>query len=71
MELSSSSIKKILIFSYISGNGNPKKIIYISGNRNHEKLLKFQEMKLFPQRNLIKLFKTSGSKKLSKTIKLP
>ena len=56
MELSSSSIKKILIFSYISGNGNPKKIIYISGNRNHEKLLKFQEMKLFPQRNLIKLF---------------
>ena len=38
MELSSSNIKKILIFSqkkvfsYISGKGNPEKIPYISGN---------------------------------------
>ena len=31
MELSSSSIKKLVIFSYISGNGNPpKNYLYFS-----------------------------------------
>ena len=38
--------KEFLIFSYISGNGNPEKIPYISGNRNPTKLLIFQEMEL-------------------------
>ena len=33
MELSSSNIEKFLIFSSISGNGNPKKIPYISGKK--------------------------------------
>ena len=39
MELSSSNIKKFLIFSYISGNGTPppKKIPYISGSGNPKK----------------------------------
>ena len=32
MELSGSNIKQFLIFSYISGNGNPEKLLYISGN---------------------------------------
>ena len=36
MELSDSNIKKFLIFfqkkAYISGNGNPEKVLYISGN---------------------------------------
>ena len=32
MEFSGSNIKKILIFSYISGNRNPKKALHISGN---------------------------------------
>ena len=53
MELSSSNIKKFLVFSqkkaflifwemellYILGNSNPEKIPYISGNRNPEKVL--------------------------------
>ena len=47
MELFSSSIKKLLIFSYISGNGNSKTILYTSGNRNPKKLLIIQEMELF------------------------
>ena len=34
MEPSSSDTKKFIIFSYISGNGNPEKIPYIAGNRN-------------------------------------
>ena len=60
MELSSSNIKKFLLFSqkkaflifqetesfYTSGNGNPEKIPYISGNGNSEKLLIFQETEL-------------------------
>ena len=33
MELPGSNIKRFLIFSYILGNGNPKKIPYVSGNR--------------------------------------
>ena len=38
MELSSSNIKKFLIFSYISGHGNPpQKIPYVSLNRNPKK----------------------------------
>ena len=37
MELSSSDIKKFLIFSYISLNRNPEKIPYISGNKNPKK----------------------------------
>ena len=41
-ELFSSSIKKFLIFSYTSGNGNAQKIIYLSGNGNSKKLLIFQ-----------------------------
>ena len=36
MELSSSYIKRFLIFSSISGNGNPKKASYISGNRTFQ-----------------------------------
>ena len=44
MELSSSSINKFLIFSYISGNGNSKKILYISRNRNSKSLLIFQKI---------------------------
>ena len=32
MELSGSSIRKFLIFSYISGNRNPEKNPYISAN---------------------------------------
>ena len=40
-------IKKIILFSYISGNKNPKKILYISGNGNPIKLLIFREMELF------------------------
>ena len=32
MELSGSHIERFLIFSYILGNGNPKKASYISGN---------------------------------------
>ena len=32
MELSSSNIFSIESFSYISGNGNPEKILYISGS---------------------------------------
>ena len=37
MELSGSNIKKFLIFpkeslSYLSGNRNPKKILYVTGN---------------------------------------
>ena len=47
MELSSSSAKKFLIFSYISGNGNPIKILYILGNRNSKKLLIFREIEIF------------------------
>ena len=33
MKLSNSNIKTLLIFSSISGNKKPEKIIYISGNR--------------------------------------
>ena len=40
----SSSIKKFLIFCYLSGNGNHKKILYISGNSNPENLLIFWKM---------------------------
>ena len=43
MELSGSVIKKFLIFSYISGNGNPLKIPYISENSNPKKLLYFRK----------------------------
>ena len=46
MEHSSSSIKKILIFSYISGKENPPKILYIPGNGNSKKLLIYWEMEL-------------------------
>ena len=38
MELYSPNIKKLLIFSYISGNKNSSKIPYISGNGRREKL---------------------------------
>ena len=41
MEPSGSSIKKIIIFSYISGNGNLEKNSQISGNGNPKKLLIF------------------------------
>ena len=51
MELSSSNIKKFLIFpqnfSYISGNRNPKKVLYILGNGTFSysrKRLMFQEV---------------------------
>ena len=37
-------IKKLLIFSYISGIGNPPKILYISGNTNPKKLLIFEKI---------------------------
>ena len=47
MELSGSSIKKFPIFSYILGSRNPEKIPYISGNGNPKKLLIFREMELF------------------------
>ena len=46
MELSGSNAKKFLIFFYISGSRNHKKILYISGNRNPEKLLIFQKIEL-------------------------
>ena len=53
MEISSSNIKKLLIFSYISGNENRKKILYILGNRKRssKKLLIFQEMELLSPRS--------------------
>ena len=53
MEISSSNIKKFLIFSYISGNENHKKILYILGNRKRssKKLLIFQEMELLSRRS--------------------
>ena len=54
IELSSSILKKNLIFSYISGNGNPEKIPYISGNGNPKKLLIFQEMEFFGPSSKIK-----------------
>ena len=44
MEPSSSNTKKFIMFSYISGNGNPENIPYIAGNRNPKKLPIFQEV---------------------------
>ena len=46
MELSGSNIKKLLIFFYILGNRNPKKIAYILGNKNPEKFLIFRKKEL-------------------------
>ena len=45
-EMEHSSIKKFLILSYISGNGNPPKIIYTLANGNSKKLLISLEMEL-------------------------
>ena len=47
MKLCGSSIKQILIFPYILGNGDPPKIPYVSRNGNPKKLLIFWEMELF------------------------
>ena len=58
MELSSYNIFSKESFSYISGNGNPEKILYISGNRTFlyfRKILIFQEV-------------TFGTRKIKKTI---
>ena len=60
MELSSSSIKKFLIFSYISRNKTSKRFsenfFYIPRNETS-----------LPQKNLINFFKVSGPKKVDKT----
>ena len=57
MELSNSNIKKILMFSqkrsclYVSGKGNPEKILYISGGNLQtlkiKKILHFSKLKHF------------------------
>ena len=59
MKLSSSDIKKILIFSYISWKRNPEKIPYISGNRNPKKAS-------YISRNEILHFFAQGPKKINK-----
>ena len=51
MELSSSCMKKFIIFSYISRNGNPppkkKKILYISGIETLKSFLYFRKCDFF------------------------
>ena len=44
MELSGSDIKKFLMFSYISGDGNPEKIPFILGNETAKKFLILMEL---------------------------
>ena len=46
MELSSFSIKKFLIFSYISGNVYHKIVLFILGNRKPKRRLLFQKREL-------------------------
>ena len=44
MELSGSDIKKFLMFSYISGDGNPEKFPFILGNETAKKFLILMEL---------------------------
>ena len=50
MELPSSSIKRVFIFSYISGKRNPSKVFSTSGNGNSKKPFIFWEMELLSPR---------------------
>ena len=61
MELSSSNVKKIIVFSYILGNGNPKKSSSYFRKGNPKKLLTFWRMELLSSSS--KKFKKSTPRK--------
>ena len=54
MKLPGSNIKKFLIYSYISGNGNPEKIPYISETETLKSFLYFAKWNFSAQAGEIK-----------------
>ena len=57
MKLSSSSIKKFVIFSYISGNRNPKKLLIFQKTVTFKPKLQIKKKKKSAQKNFLYLTK--------------